>query len=142
MGLSVSASAAILFVAFLVCFGALFGAVTKYYAAIDDMLEDERDQAIAIQGASMEFAVIDVANRTFTVANVGSQTLFLNDFEVLVDGIMLPAQDFTVSVIGHPGSELMLPGDRATFVLDGAIEGSRIMVFATLGISMTHVPSG
>jgi len=142
LGLSVSASAAILFVAFLICFGSLFGAATKYYATVDEILEESRENALAVQKISLEFTDIDEASGSFALKNTGSATLLLSDFEVLVNGTLVLPQELSINIIGHPGSDLILPGDVALFDLDEPIWGCRIVVFTTMGISMTHVPTG
>ncbi len=142
MGLSVSASAAILFVAFMICFGSLFGAATKYYATVDEILEESGENALTVQKVSFEFTSVDEANGSFTLMNTGSVTLFLSDFEVLINGTMVLPQELSVTVVGHPGSDLILPGDMVLFDLDEPIWRCRIVVFSTFGVSMTHVPEG
>lgn len=141
MGLSVSASAAILFVAFVVCFATLFGAVSDYREAMDDAADHQSQRILEAGSTSIAIQQMDAANGTFIVVNEGQATLDLTDFEVLVNGVLLEQEDVGALVLGHSDSQLVFFGDRVLFQTGADLEGSRVTVITSLGSTTTYDPN-
>ena len=138
MGLSVSASSAILFVAFVVVFGALFGAVTEYYHTMDDVTQVNEDRLMASHNTAIEFYSMDESNDSFTIINTGSETLNISDFEVLINGTLLETGDYQVVVMDHLDSRLIFSGEKAHFTMNEPIADGQIMVVTAWGFAITY----
>jgi len=139
--LSISASAAILFVAFVVCFAALFGAMSDYQEAVDAAAGQQRQRVLEAASTSIALEQVDGSNDTFVVVNNGQTVLGLSDFEVLVDGRLLASSEVEKTVLGHEGSELVFSGDRVMFRTTSDLDGHRVMVVTSMGISTTYDPN-
>ena len=128
MGLSVSVATAILFTAFVIVFGIVFGAVSSF----QDNIEKAQDQGMAMyeemKGTSIAFVSVDAQNDTLTLRNDGSETISLQDVSILVNGTLYNRTLVQTSVVGHPGSNICTPGENIVLKMPMGIEGSRIKV--------------
>lgn len=141
MGLSISASAAILFVAFVVCFASLFGAVSDYQEAAEAAAGMERARLLDTASTSLAFENVDARNGSFVLGNRGQTVLDISDLEVLVDGRLIPRSEVSMSVQGHDGSRLAFCGDRVSVQTGIDLEGCRVMIVTHTGSSTTYVPA-
>lgn len=140
MGLSVSGGSAIIFIGLVVVFGLMFGALDQYQQDIGGSYQHLEDTALAIKSSSISILDVDEANGTFRLINDGRISLSTYSLDVLLNGVLVEKEDVTVTVIGHEGSQLLLPGEIAKISLSSDIVGGRILVVTDLGITALHIP--
>ncbi|KAA9399829.1 flagellin [Haloarcula sp. CBA1130] len=90
MGFSVSGSAAIIFVAAFIGFGMFYSATANSFERVTDAREDQRDQLLDQQNT--EISLVSATwnssgneNLVVTVDNTGSETLSVEETDLLVD---------------------------------------------------------
>lgn len=140
MGLSVSGGSAIIFIGLVVVFGLMFGALDQYQQDMGGSYQHLEDTAMAIKSSSISILDVDEANGTFRLINDGRISLSTYSLDVLLNGVLVEKEDVTVTVIGHEGSQLLLPGEIAKISLSSDIVGGRILVVTDLGITALHIP--
>ena len=135
MGLSVSAAAAILFIAFVIMFGVVFqaidGAQSEYAHAVDSnygMMAGKKDTSLSI-------TTVDAANGTLTIQNTGSIVLDPSTIDVMVNGIVVDRNTTQSEVNGHAGSQIWAPQEYLIVHTSCALDGARIKVVAGNGIA-------
>ncbi|MDD1772095.1 MAG: hypothetical protein LUQ09_04170 [Methanomassiliicoccales archaeon] len=140
MGLSVSGASAILFIAFVVVFGSMFTALDSYQQNLGEAYQNLEDTALEVKSTSISFVSVDAVNDTFTIENDGDATLITDDFNILIDGILINGSVFEMSIIDNDGSRLLLPGDMAEISLSIEIDNCRIKVITGAGVSVIYDP--
>jgi len=140
VGLSVSGASAILFIAFVVVFGSMFTALDSYQQNLGEAYQNLEDTALEVKSTSISFVSVDAVNDTFTIENDGDATLITDDFNILIDGILINGSVFEMSIIDNDGSRLLLPGDMAEISLSIEIDNCRIKVITGAGVSVIYDP--
>lgn len=136
MGLSVSASAAVVFLGVFVAAGVLYPPVANGFERVSDARDGAADRALDRQntGVVAANATYHAANDTLVVTarNDGSTTLDVDRSTLLVDNEYAPA---TATVPGATGSTLWLPGETARFeVGDVSTPPTRAVVVVDGGV--------
>ena len=140
MGLSVSGASAILFIAFVVVFGSMFTALDSYQQNLGEAYQNLEGNALEVKSTSILFLSVDTVNDTFVIENDGQATLVTDDLNVLVNGTLMDSSMLDISIIGHDGSRLLLPGDLAEVTLSIEIDNCRIKVITSAGVSVIYGP--
>jgi archaellum component FlaF (FlaF/FlaG flagellin family) len=133
MGLSVSAASAILFSSFLIVFGAMFGAINMYQDKIQSAQEDNYSRAMEAQATSIKITSVDRLNGTIAVANSGTTTLDPAKLDLLINGTIENLSLSLMSIEGHPGSRLWLPGDVLIIQSNADIVGAHVELVTEFG---------
>jgi archaellum component FlaF (FlaF/FlaG flagellin family) len=126
MGLSVSAASAILFSSFIIVFGAMFGSINVYQDKIQSAQEDNYARALEAQATSIGISMVDAVNGTITVVNHGTTTVDPSKLDMLINGTIQTSSISGLSIEGHPGSNLWLPGEVLSLHTDANIVGAHI----------------
>jgi flagellar protein FlaF len=133
MGLSVSAASAILFSAFIIVFGAMFGSINMYQDKIQAAQEDNYDRALVAQATSIVISMVDEANGTITVVNHGTTIVDPSKLDLLINGTIETSSISGLSIEGHPGSKLWLCGEVLSLHTDANIVGAHIELVTECG---------
>ncbi len=126
MGLSVSAASAVLFSAFIIVFGAMFGSINVYQDKIQAAQEDNYARALAAQATDIEIAMVDAVNGTITVVNQGTTALDPSKLDLLINGTIRTTSISNLTIEGHPGSNIWLSGEVLYLQTDANIVGAHI----------------
>jgi flagellar protein FlaF len=120
MGISHSASAAVIFLGVFIAAGILYPAVANGSEQLADARESEHDRSLAQKNTEIDLfrAVYYTSNDTLHVnaTNTGTTTLGLADVNLLVDNAPNSTRSSYVSRIGSDlTTEVWLPGEQADF---------------------------
>lgn len=139
MGLSVSASSAVVFLGIFVAAGVLYPAVANGVERYTDARAGEVDRALAQSNTEVELvnATYDNSTNTLTVTanNTGATTIDLNETNLLVDGALA---SYDVTVNGSSTTGLWLPGETATYTVDLSSEPNRVQLVVDYGIRVAR----
>ena len=136
MGLSVSASTAVVFLGLFVAAGTFYPAVANGAERLADAQHDVNDRALDRQNTHITVtnAIYNSTTDTLVVnvTNDGSTALELDHVDLLADNAYLPAN---ASVEGDDATDLWLPGETASFEADLATTPNRTTVVVDHGVA-------
>lgn len=139
MGLSVSASSAVVFLGIFVAVGVLYPGVSNGVERYTDANADAMDRALAQSNTEVTLvnATYDDTSDTLTVTanNTGTRTIDVNETNLLVDGGL---ESFTVSVNGSSTTGVWLPGETATYEVDLSNTPDRVQLVVDYGVSVAR----
>ncbi|GAA0214344.1 flagellin [Halobaculum roseum] len=139
MGLSVSASAGVVFLGVFLAIGIVYPAAANGFEQVSDARHDAADRALerANTGVDVTNATYYSGNDTVVVLadNDGTTTVGVNDATLLVDNAVPPEANVTRSVEGDAATALWLPGETARFEIEvGATAPNRTQVVVEHGV--------
>ena len=88
MGLSISASAAIIFIASAIVFGTLLGAFTNAEHAMLDAQREAQTRAVEETNTHLAISSINTDNGTVAITNEGDITLSIGKIDLFIDGVL------------------------------------------------------
>lgn len=141
MGISVSASTAVVFLGMFIAAGVLYPAVHNGGEQMLDAREASSDDSLAQTNTEIDLFRADYYpdNDTLFVnaTNTGTTTLDLPEVNVLVDNDPQSDQSsYTSAIAGDTGTELWLPGEDAGFQIKGLTSApDRIKLIVDYGVS-------
>jgi flagellar protein FlaF len=124
MGFSVSGATALLFIAFLIAFGAFYTATTGAVEQVQDAQIDQTDRSIETLNTEIEINDTQseynstAGSLTIVANNTGASTLQVADLSLLVDGAYIPFSDWGVNLSNPAGDSLWIPQQTLTITLD------------------------
>jgi archaellum component FlaF (FlaF/FlaG flagellin family) len=134
MGLSVSVSVAILFVATVIVFGTLLSA---YDGSQHAQVEAQKDvvvrQAEALQ-TRISISNIDAANGTVSLANQGSYTLSVDKLNVLLNGTLSDESITSAKLNDGTSTNVWMPGEVLVLNLNKTLNGVQVMIVTENGV--------
>ena len=147
MGISVSASTAVVFLGVFIAAGTLYPAVSNGAEQVTTAQQQQGDRILAQQNT--EINVTDTTYNTTTgelrvnVTNTGTTALDVTETNVLVDGEPNSTEnDFTTAIAGDTTTEVWLPGETLNVSVDPGDSGGgttelpdRIQVVVDYGVS-------
>ncbi|UIP00044.1 flagellin [Halobaculum sp. CBA1158] len=126
MGLSVSASAGVVFLGVFLAVGIAYPAAANGFERVTDARGDAADRALERANTDVEVtnATYFEANETLVVRadNDGTTSVGVEDATLFVDNVIPAAANTTVTVEGDGDTGLWLPGETARFEVDLAGE--------------------
>lgn len=135
MGLSVSASAGVVFLGVFLAVGVAYPAVANGFEQVTDARHDAADRALdrANTAVVVDNATYDGGNTTLvvTATNDGTTTLDVSDTTLLADNAVT---DPAVTVAGSDTTDVWLPGETARFEVSLATAPDRVQVVVDHGI--------
>ena len=143
MGFSVSGATAIILLAGVLAFGMAFTAGTNSFDVVSDAQDDQSDRLLDQQNSA-----VDVTSVTFndtagelevTVENDGSIELSVERTTLVVDGELQSASIVETRVEGETDTDVWLPGETLTFVVDADSDADRVKVTAETGVADLEV---
>jgi len=135
MGLSISASAAIIFIASVIVFGTLLGAFDSVQTSYLDAQRDAQDRTNDIMNTKIAITTLDLANGTLTIVNKGETTLAASEVNILIDGKLADDRVSSREVYGNIGSDLWMPGETLILTLSGNLTDASFMVVCGNGVT-------
>ncbi|MDR5674431.1 flagellin [Halalkaliarchaeum sp. AArc-GB] len=149
MGISVSASTAIIFAGLLVVLGALYPVAANGFDRVATANSDLQDRHLETQNTDLEFvhAVYDDEANTLTVEvnNTGTVGLAIPETTLVVDNELVAVEGDDTAIDGDVGgdgdaeTELWLPGETLQISVDvdgiDVSEGDRITVVTEYGVA-------
>jgi archaellum component FlaF (FlaF/FlaG flagellin family) len=134
MGLSVSVSVAILFVATVIVFGTLLSA---YDGSQHAQVEAQKDvvvrQAEALQ-TRISISNIDAANGTVSLVNQGSYTLSVDKLNVLLNGTLSDESITSAKLNDGTSTNVWMPGEVLVLNLNNTLNGVQVMIVTENGV--------
>ncbi|WP_284012726.1 flagellin [Halobaculum litoreum] len=138
MGLSVSASAGVVFLGVFLAVGIVYPAAANGFEQVTDARHDAADRALDRANTAVDVtdATYNTTTSTLTVnaTNDGTTAVGVNDTTLLVDNSIPPTADVTTTVAGGVATDLWLPGETVTFEVDLAAAPNRTQVVVDHGV--------
>lgn len=135
MGLSVSASAGVVFLGVFLAVGIVYPAAANGFEQVTDARHDATDRALeqANTAVNVTNATYDDAAGTLVVnaTNDGTTTVDVSEATLFADNILT---DPTVTVDGDADTDLWLPGETARFEVSLAAAPDRVQVVVDHGV--------
>lgn len=142
MGISVSASTAVVFLGLFVAAGVLYPAVSNGGELLMDAQRQSDDSSLAQTNTEIDLfrAVYFTSNETLHVnaTNTGTTTLDLPEVNLLVDGVPNSTNTTYVSAVqGNTGTDLWLSGEQADFRVNYPESGepAQVKIVVDYGVS-------
>ena len=135
MGLSISASAAIFFAAFLVIFGTLYGSLDSFNDSINAAQNDEFDRYTAIMNTDIDITQVDAIAGTVTLENTGEVALNIGDMDILIDGVPRNDNITGTSVNGDTETAIWVPSEELTLFLTTDLTDARVKIVTENGVA-------
>ena len=138
MGFSVSASAAIVFVGFVVAFTTLYPVAANGFERVTDARDDAADRALDQRNTAVELSNVSYENATDTltveVTNTGATELSVAETDLLVDNTYWTGNR---SVDGDADTDVWLPGETLTITAGNVtLEPERVKVVTEHGVAV------
>jgi archaellum component FlaF (FlaF/FlaG flagellin family) len=138
MGLSVSAASAILFTTFVILFGIVFGSFDHFQDSLINSQNEQTERYERMMETSISIVEVDDANDTVTLVNDGEAVIDLYDVNILVNGALADQTLISLTVQGHPGSNIWAPGEQMVIDFPMEIDGARLKVTVKEWASAYH----
>jgi archaellum component FlaF (FlaF/FlaG flagellin family) len=129
MGFSLSAAAAILFTAGLICLGVLLGAYVEMQGDIANAQHDAFQLVYLAQRQHIEILSINSSGE-IRVINDGAEVLKTDTISVFVNGSFANHLVDRMEIAGENASKLWAPGEILIIKMKIDLTGSKIMVLA------------
>jgi archaellum component FlaF (FlaF/FlaG flagellin family) len=136
MGLSLAASTAILFSAFVIAFSALFGAVSEFQSEIGTAQTGLANQNLDASMTAMTWEGIDAINSTIMVRNTGTSTIDLRGLDILVNGTLVNEKALWKDVDGNNDTQLAFPQELISIHMDLSLVEASAKIVARNGYSV------
>jgi flagellar protein FlaF len=145
MGFSVSGSAAVIFVAAFIGFGMFYSATANSFERVNDAREDQRDRLLDQQNT--DISIISATwnstgedNLVVTVDNTGSETLSVEETDLLVDNDYYSGYDTTVDDEGS--TDIWASQEQLTITVRSlSSQPDRVKIVTENGVADTMVVS-
>jgi flagellar protein FlaF len=138
MGLSISVSAAIIFIATVIVFGNLLGAYDHFEQAVVDAQKDSYEREDGVLRDRIAITAVDVENRTISLTNEGSETIQVTSLDLFLNGTLSNDAIITFAVEGSPSTRLWFPGETLVMTVDGELNHTLIGVVDGNGVAAYH----
>ena len=135
MGMSVSVTTAIIFIAAVISAASLISTLDDIQTTWTDAQRGSQDRDITASHTDIAIVSIDRENGTMEIVNEGQSTLQLGVLDVLLDGRWSNDQVASMEIIGHAGSRLWLPGDVLMIRFSSGLADAHIKIVTGNGIS-------
>lgn len=136
MGMSVSIATAIIFIASLISFASIIGALDGAQDALTEANRMSSEREVDALHTSITIASIDRQNGTMRVINSGEVTLSVSETDILINGTLSNDRVSSMAVEDHDGSKIWLPGEALSISIDGGLEGAAIKIVTANGASV------
>ncbi len=138
MGLSISASAAIIFVASVIVFGNLLAAFDNFEQALVDARRESQDRQDGILHDRISITAVDVENRTVTLLNEGTETLSISSLDVFLNGTLSDDAIVSTSVNGSTSTNIWFPLETLVITVGSSLNDTLIRVVDANGVAAYH----
>lgn len=135
MGMSVSIATAIIFIASLISFASIMGALDHAQGSVLEAQKASSEREADAMRTSVALSFVDGPNGTFGVVNSGEVTL-TTQVDVLINGTLSNEKISSISVEGKSDTKLWLPGEVLVITMTESVSGAAIKIVAANGASV------
>ena len=146
MGFSVSGATVVLFLGLFISFGIAYSTANNGFERVHEAYEDNAAEKLARQNTAVDFnhtAVVNEGGQLYvnvTVNNTGTNSLSVNDTDILIDGIYTEhTKMVTLEVDGDDATDLWLPGETLQANVSVESRPTRVKVVTGPGVAATEV---
>jgi flagellar protein FlaF len=136
MGMSVSIATAIIFIASLIAFASVLGALDEVQSSVLEAQRSSSEREVEALHTSIVITSIDRPNGTIEVTNSGEVTFSYEGLNILVNGTLSNDRVSSMTIEGHNDSKLWMPGEVLIIDLDGDLESASIKIVTANGASV------
>lgn len=138
MGISVSASTAIILAGAFIAFGALTPVVSNGFDRVSSAGDAVHDRALDRQNTAVDLANATYGDGTLTVEanNTGSTSLSVPETVLVADNEFVTLTSTDTAVDGNGATELWLPGETLTITVDVA-QPDRVTLATEYGVRVS-----
>ncbi|WP_430504077.1 hypothetical protein [Haloparvum sp. PAK95] len=138
MGISVSASTAIILAGAFIAFGALTPVVSNGFDRVSSAGDAVHDRALDRQNTGVDLANATYSDGTLTVEanNTGSTSLSVPETVLLADNEFVPLASNDTAVDGNGATELWLPGETVRITVD-VDQPNRVTLTTEYGVTVS-----
>ncbi|MDW5562862.1 MAG: hypothetical protein SA339_06505 [Methanomassiliicoccus sp.] len=136
MGMSVSIATAIIFIASLISFASLAGALDQAQSSLIEAQKASASRDVEALHTSISLTEIDRPNGTIEVVNSGEVTLSLDELDIFINGTLSNERITSMTVQGHNDTKLWLSGEVLVIDLNGELSGAAIKIVTANGTSV------
>ncbi len=138
MGLSISVSAAIIFVASVIVFGNLLAAFDNFEQALVDARRESQDRQDSVLRDSIAITAVDLENRSIALSNEGEETLAINALNLFLNGTLSDDAIASTSVDGRSSTNLWMPQETLVITVDRSLNDTLVWVVDANGVTAYH----
>mgnify|MGYP000930390389 CR=1 FL=1 len=135
MGMSVSIATAIIFIASLISFASIIGALDHAQGSVLEAQKASSQREADAMRTSVALSFVDGPNGTFGVVNSGEVTL-TTQVDVLINGALSNEKISSMSVEGKNDTKLWLPGEMLIITMSEGVNGAAIKIVTANGVSV------
>ena len=135
MGMSVSIATAIIFIASLISFASIIGALDHAQGSVLEAQKASSQREADAMRTSVALSFVDGPNGTFGVVNSGEVTL-TTQVDVLINGALSNEKISSMSVAGKNATKLWLPGEMLIITMSEGVNGAAIKIVTANGVSV------
>lgn len=134
MGFSVSAAATVLFIASVVTFSTVIGAVYDLEQAMGDTRAGSEIMLQEIGDTHVSISDVDRANGTISLLNDGSVVLDPRQVRLFLNGTLVDPSELSYEVEGLPGTIFFNPGETMVLLTGRAMNDTLVWVMTGNGV--------
>jgi archaeal flagellar protein FlaF len=138
MGLSISASAAIIFIASVIVFGNLLAAFDNFEQALVDARRDSTDRQDGVLHDRISITAVDPDNRTVTLLNEGTEILTISSLNLFLNGTLMDDAIVSTSVNGSSSTNIWFPLEALVISVDRSLNETFVQVVDANGVVAYH----
>ena len=138
MGLSISASAAIIFIASVIVFGNLLAAFDNFEQALVDARRDSTDRQDGVLHDRISITAVDPDNRTVTLLNEGTEILTISSLNLFLNGTLMDDAIVSTSVNGSSSTNIWFPLETLVISVDRSLNETFVQVVDANGVVAYH----
>ena len=135
MGMSVSIATAIIFIASLISFASIIGALDHAQGSVLEAQKASSQREADAMRTSVALSFVDGPNGTFGVVNSGEVTL-TTQVDLLINGALSNEKISSMSVEGKNDTKLWLPGEMLIITMSEGVNGAAIKIVTANGVSV------
>ncbi len=135
MGLSISASAAIIFIASVIVFGNLLTAFDSGENALMDARSASMHRQNDMSVTHMTITGVDRENGTISIVNDGGLTLHVDQVELFLNGNLSNDLVSSRSVAGNQATDLWMSAETLTMHISSDLNGTQVQVVSENGFT-------
>lgn len=138
MGLSISVSAAIIFIGTVIVFGNLLGAYDNFEQALVDAQRDSGQRENAVLHDRISITSVDLDDRTISLVNEGTETIYVTTLDLFLNGTLSNDAIVSITVNDSSNTRLWFPGETMVLTVDGGLNETLIRVVDGNGVAAYH----
>lgn len=134
MGFSVSAAATVIFIASVIAFSTVIGAVYDMERGMHDARAESEAMAREMRDAHVSIMGIDRANGNVTLLNDGSVVLDPRQVRLLLNGTLMDPSELSYEVEGMSGTIFFNPGETMVLLTGRALNDTLVCAVTGNGV--------